>query len=134
MVLVGLCLLVVPGVYLAIRFWFATTVASVESVSIMQSFKRAGTVAKGHIGRLLGLNIAAGMLWGAIVSVAPLAGTALSAWMGESTLLTELTGISSIMISILPLAFIQALVVVAYFGLCSRHENINNSILAELPG
>ena len=134
MVLLGLCLLIVPGIYIAIRFWFATTVATLEPVSIMQSFKRAGAVAEGHMGRLIGLNLLAGILWSAIIIAVSVVGGSLSTWMGQYPLIHEITGISTMLVAIIATALFQALVVVAYFALQSSHDDVNNDILAELRG
>ena len=132
-VFVGLCLLIVPGIYIAIKFWLATTVSILEPISIKESFGRAGDMMEGNYWRIIGLNILVGILFLVALLVIPFVGHVLQAWMGQSDIVLFLTTVFTTLVSIIPNAFTSALVVIAYFGLRAKNEDIGDSILDELP-
>ena len=61
-VVVGLALLVVPGVYLSIRFMFVPILIVDKELTIKEAFKKSTTLTKGVKWKLLGLALILGLI------------------------------------------------------------------------
>jgi uncharacterized membrane protein len=56
-VLLGLILLIVPGIYLSIRLLFAQTIVAEKNLDPIEALRLSGELTKGRIWKLLGLNL-----------------------------------------------------------------------------
>jgi len=61
-VLVGVLLLVIPGIYFAIRLMFASTLVAEKNIDPMEALRLSGMVTKGLIWKLLGFNLLVGLI------------------------------------------------------------------------
>jgi len=61
-ILSGYVCLIIPGIYLSVRFGYAFTVFAVEKLSIADSLRRSWNLTSGHVIELLGLTMLALML------------------------------------------------------------------------
>lgn len=68
----GLILLIIPGIYLAIKFIFAFLTLVDTDCGIIEAFKRSYTITTGNFVRILGLIIIAGLLFNLLIT-APVA-------------------------------------------------------------
>ncbi|MDY6776985.1 MAG: hypothetical protein SVQ76_02655 [Candidatus Nanohaloarchaea archaeon] len=66
-VVAGLFLLVIPGIYLLLALFFWSVYVAVEDVSFVEAMQRSWSVTKGHKWRLLGLLIVVGLVNAALV-------------------------------------------------------------------
>ena len=61
-VVLGLILLVIPGIYLAIRLIFAQTIVAEKNLDPLEALKLSGALTKGLIWKLLGFNVVIGLV------------------------------------------------------------------------
>jgi hypothetical protein len=66
----GLVLLIVPGVWLLVLWYFAAQAAVVESASPVQAVRRSTELVKGSWWRVFGLILATGLLFGLAGAIA----------------------------------------------------------------
>jgi hypothetical protein len=69
-VIVGFILLIVPGVYIAIRCYFATQAAALDGLGPRAAMRRSGEVVQGSWWRTLGCLLMTGLLLGVTAEIA----------------------------------------------------------------
>ena len=58
-ILIGLCLLIIPGIWLMIRLYYAPLIyLDREKCSIEEAYRESFRITKGHVWQLIGLNLA----------------------------------------------------------------------------
>ena len=121
-VLVGLVLLVVPGVYLMVAWMLATQIVMLEGIAGPTALSRSRELLRGHMMRALGIVIVASLItWimvgalGLLLSGIPIVGSVAGA-------IAQSIG----------LAFYTAVGVVLYFELRCRKEDFDLEHLAQL--
>lgn len=74
LIMLGFVLFIIPGIYLAFRYWLTSHVVALEGKSGSDALKRSGALMKGNMGKafVLGLLLAViGMMVGMIVGLIP---------------------------------------------------------------
>jgi len=61
-VLLGLILLIIPGIYLSIRLMYALTAVAEKNLEPMEAFRVSGTFTQGLIWKLIGFNLVLGLV------------------------------------------------------------------------
>jgi hypothetical protein len=69
-VLVGFILFIVPGIYVAVRCYFATQAAALDGLAPAAAMRRSGEVVQGSWWRTLGCLLMTGLLLGVTAEIA----------------------------------------------------------------
>jgi hypothetical protein len=119
-VLGGLLLLILPGLYLALCFYLATTVAAVEKCYGVRALKRSRELMRGNLLRALGIVV---LSWIVL--------TVLGMGLGLAfTLMPSLAPLASGIAQSVAVAYLTAVSVVLYFDIRCRKEAFDLEHLA----
>jgi hypothetical protein len=86
-VVVGVIALIVPGIYLAVRWYVATQSVVAEELGPVEALRRSGELVRGQWWRVLGISLAVGLLGAVAGGVAALPVGALAAVANSGALL-----------------------------------------------
>lgn len=121
-IVVGLVLLVLPGLYLMVAWMLTTQIVMLEGLAGPTALGRSRELLKEHMLRALGIVIVAGVIVGVLQ-------------VGLDLLLSGIPvvrGVVSALVQSVGLAFVTAVSVVLYFDLRCRKENFDLEHLARL--
>jgi len=119
LIMIGFILLIIPGIYLAFRYYFSSYIVLVEGKSGSAALKKSGFLMKKNMGKAFLIGILLGIIgWflGLISGLIPN---------------MYIQGIVSIGIQAFLFAFGTAVGVVFYFSSRCQHENFDLTILAD---
>ena len=131
-VVIGLILLVVPGIIAAIRFTFGTVVLVIEERRGTRALRRSWDLAKGKFWRILGTILLAQLVAsvvGAVVAIPftiSLLATGSSAW--------PLQGLGSAVAAVITTPFVTLVHVLLYFDMRIRKEGFDLAVMAHELG
>jgi hypothetical protein len=121
-VMVGLILLVIPGIYLAVAWTLATQVVMLEGMAGSSALGRSRDLLRGNMLRALGISIVAWIIMMIFSSVLPLLVSGIPI----------VRSVASALAQSVAMAFYTGVGVVLYFDLRCRKENFDLEHLAQL--
>lgn len=130
--LLGLILLVIPGIIVFVRLSFASTVLVVERKKGRKALGRSWNLAKGHFWRLFGALLLANIMAGVIASILAIPGSLAGAAIGPQG--WPLTALGDSLASVLTTPFITLITVLLYFDLRIRKEGFDIEVMAQELG
>lgn len=126
----GFILLIIPGIYFAIKYIFSTTAVVVESRSGTDALKRSGALSKDFFWKILGTVVLTTII---VFIVGGILGFFLNLILGP--LPTWLaTGISESIATVITTPFQTMVIVLLYFDLRIRKEAFDLSLMAQELG
>jgi len=130
--LLGLILLVIPGIIVFVRLSFASTVLVVERKKGRKALGRSWNLAKGHFWRLFGALLLANIMAGVIASILAIPGSLAGAAVGPQG--WPLTALGDSLASVLTTPFLTLITVLLYFDLRIRKEGFDIEVMAQELG
>jgi hypothetical protein len=121
-VLIGLILLVVPGVYLMIAWMLATQIVMLEGIAGSSALSRSRDLLRNHMMRALGILVVGAIIVAVLTSVLQLLASGIPIVRSVASAIAQSVGY----------AFSTAVGVVLYFDLRCRKENFDLEHLAQL--
>jgi hypothetical protein len=125
----GFVLLIVPAIFVFVRFTFGSIVLVVEGRKGSKALGRSWRLAKGHFWKILGTLILAGILAGIVESILSIPGSAAFGAIGPAGWPFYAIGLS--LASILTAPFTTLIAVLLYFDLRIRTEAFDLEIMAQ---
>lgn len=129
-VLGGFILLIVPGVFLLLRFYFALIVVVVEGERGAEAMRRSWRLVKGSTWRVLGITLLLALIAGVAQAI-------LAAPFGIAGFVTEtfaLAIVGDVVASVLVTPLVSLVTVLLYFDLRVRKEGFDLELLARALG
>lgn len=124
LILLAMFALIIPGLYLALRYWFATHVVMIEGENGSAALKRSATLMKNNY---LTAIVLALILWGI--------GGAIALSSSMFLLIPILGLVVNVFVQTLIFMFVTAAGVAFYFSARCQHENFDLTVLAQaVPG
>jgi hypothetical protein len=128
-VLLGLVLLIIPGIIVAIRFVFGSTVLVVEGRKGTKALGRSWQLAKGHFWKLLGTLLLANIMASVVEGILSVPGAIAFAAIGPGG--WPFLAIGSSLAAILTTPFTTLITVLLYFDLRIRKEAFDLEVMAQ---
>jgi hypothetical protein len=128
-VLLGLVLLIVPGIIVLIRFYFGSTVFVIEGKKGSKALGRSWRLAKGFFWKILGTYLLASIMASFIEGVLSIPGAVAYAAIGSAGWPLYAIGLS--LAAILTTPFTTLIAVLLYFDLRIRKEAFDLEVMAE---
>jgi hypothetical protein len=121
-VLLGVVLLVIPGLYLAVAWMLATQIVMLEGIAGSSALSRSRELLRSHMWRALGITVLAVIVMGVISTVLQLLVSGIPI----------VRSVASAIAQSVAMAFYTGVGVVLYFDLRCRKENFDLEHLAQL--
>jgi hypothetical protein len=128
-VLLGFVLLIIPGIIVAIRFVFGSTVLVVEGQKGTKALGRSWRLAKGHFWKLFGTLLLANIMASLVEGVLSIPGTVAFVAAGPSG--WPFLAIASSLAAILTTPFTILITVLLYFDLRIRKEAFDLEVMTQ---
>lgn len=118
-IILGTIALIIPGIYLALRFSLISYVVVIENISGMAALKRSGELMRGYYGRAIVLGVVLAVISWLVNSMTSALPTIYA------------SSIATILIGALTVILVASIGVVLYFSTRCTHENFDLTILAQ---
>jgi hypothetical protein len=128
-VLLGFVLLIIPGIIVAIRFVFGSTVLVVEGQKGTKALGRSWRLAKGHFWKLFGTLLLANIMASVVEGVLSVPGSVAFVAIGPSG--WPFLAIATSLAAILTTPFTTLITVLLYFDLRIRKEAFDLEVMAQ---
>ncbi len=125
----GLILLIIPGIIVFVRLTFGSMVLVVEGLKGTKAMGRSWRLAKGHFWRLFGALILANVMAGFIATLLAIPGTLAASAVGTHG--WPLLALGNSLGSVLTTPFITLITVLLYFDLRIRKEGFDIEVMAQ---
>ena len=122
LIFLGLMLCIIPGIYLAFRYWLATYSVVIEETSGGAALKRSGVLMKGNMGKAFVL----GLIVGVIAMLVNMVGSIIPS--------REIASVVQVLLQSVILAFGAGAGVVFYFSSRCGNEHFDLTLLADAMG
>jgi hypothetical protein len=126
--LLGLVLLVIPGIIVLVRLAFAAPVLVVEDLRGRKAIGRSWRLAKGHFWRILGTLVLAGLIVAIVAAIVSIPGELVVQGLGPGA--WPISALVSAFASVLTTPFSMLVIVLLYFDLRIRKEGFDMEVMA----
>jgi hypothetical protein len=127
-ILIGLVLLIIPGIILLVRLAFAPAVLVVESVGGMSALRRSWRLSSGNFWRALGAIVLSGVISAVVSGIISLPAEYVVQSLGPDA--WPISALGTALASVLTTPFAMLVIVLLYFDLRIRNEGYDIEVMA----